>query len=340
MLHKLIATLIFAFVLYPVFAQLTTNQEERVKGVTKRFTEQLSSLAKNPTDDKAFNEIVEELFINNASRQVYDDFLNGENYTPLMNYLTKVRDQRGQMSIQFSNFRYWYMLITGRELAAVQVDKEIITTLGNVQRENIIIINPQTGKIEEIVKNLDIVRAIPFGVTQAEWERRKYQENKPNLDSLEEQTNTEVVTSEDVIDSNLEEEGLTLNFIQQPPAKIKKGNSFDINWEDVSKKNLQVSLWKGGSIVKSWDESLKSNLFTLETDDLKAGNGYTIRLTDAENDKYYVDTTTFGVKRKLPLIIPSLLVGVIAGVVYVLIPDPDDTTENGDEELPLPPNPN
>lgn len=126
MLNKLILTLIFTLTLSPIFAQLSTEQEERVKNAAQRFSETLSSLAENPTDDNTLNEILEELFINNAARQVYDDLLNGENYTPLMNYLTKVRDQKGQMRIQFSNFRYWYMLIAGRQIAAVQVDKFIL----------------------------------------------------------------------------------------------------------------------------------------------------------------------------------------------------------------------
>ena len=135
-----------------MLAQLTPTQEATVKQTAQRYTELLQRLGRDHNDSDAFEELVSQVFVSGA--RVYDDFLEGEVMDEHMVYLGKVREYRGQLQLQFSNYRYRYKRQHGMNFGIVQVTKGVQMPRFNYTVTNYLAINADNGKLTEITKSL------------------------------------------------------------------------------------------------------------------------------------------------------------------------------------------
>jgi hypothetical protein len=97
-------------------------------------------------------------------------------------------------------------------------------------------------------------------------------------------------------------------------------------------------LYKDGEKVTSFPNIANVGHYTLTIpSSVKPGKGYSFKITDTKNKDQIVNTSTFAVKRKIPLLLKAVPVVLVGGLVYWLT-----TLENPGEEESIgeAPNPN
>lgn len=120
--------------------------------------------------------------------------------------------------------------------------------------------------------------------------------------------------------------------------EFKRSSSYDINWAGGRGDNiLNFELYQGDNLVTAFDERPNTgNTLLFIPPNVKPGNNYRFKISDANNRDEVVFTNDFTVKRKFPLLVKvgaALVVGVGAAIlVDSLIPEKEFKIESA----PLP----
>jgi hypothetical protein len=113
-------------------------------------------------------------------------------------------------------------------------------------------------------------------------------------------------------------------------STIKRMKPYEMTWTGGTQQNiLNFDLYKDGEKVTSFPNIANVGHYTLTIpSSVKPGKGYSFKITDTRNKDQIVNTSTFTVKRKVPLLIKAIPVALVGGLVYWLVsqdPEPDET---------------
>lgn len=104
---------------------------------------------------------------------------------------------------------------------------------------------------------------------------------------------------------------------------IKRGVPFPVTWSGGQARNLITFDLYQGDTRTNWSKPVTnsgSSEFVI-TNDIKPGKNYRFRISDSKNKEDVVYSSTFVVKRKVPLIYKVIPIAVIGGVIYYLQTD-------------------
>lgn len=122
-------------------------------------------------------------------------------------------------------------------------------------------------------------------------------------------------------------------------SSIKRMKPYEITWTGGTQQNiLNFDLYKDGEKVTSFPNIANVGHYTLTIpSSVKPGKGYSFKITDTKNKDQIVNTSTFVVKRKVPLVLKAIPVAVVGGLLYWLFTKPQ--TPGGQESIPTAPDP-
>lgn len=99
----------------------------------------------------------------------------------------------------------------------------------------------------------------------------------------------------------------------------KRGMPFIVKWSGGTRQNiLNFELYKGGKLVYTFPNIGNNYEYkvVLPTT-VKPGKGYFFKISDSKDKDQVVLTSTFGVKRKVPLLLKAIPVVAVGGLVYL-----------------------
>jgi hypothetical protein len=130
---------------------------------------------------------------------------------------------------------------------------------------------------------------------------------------------------------------------QQPLANAvyRRGKVYTLEWQGgVEGEALQLELWQDG--VKSMDIGQFSNRKRYEWAiplALKPGKNFTVKVSSPENPANYSISDSFVIRRKIPLAVKILPLGIASGVAAVLLTRTTEPVPVVRTRLPAPPDP-
>ncbi|HZY81943.1 MAG TPA: Ser-Thr-rich GPI-anchored membrane family protein [Cyclobacteriaceae bacterium] len=101
----------------------------------------------------------------------------------------------------------------------------------------------------------------------------------------------------------------------------KRKTPFIVKWSGGTRQNiLNFQLYKGEKLVHTFPNAPNENEYKLEIPmSVRPGDGYYFRIADSKNRDQVVITPQFQIKRKYPLVLQALPVGVVGAVAFLLI---------------------
>lgn len=114
---------------------------------------------------------------------------------------------------------------------------------------------------------------------------------------------------------------------------FKRDKPYELTWTGGTQQNiLNFELYKGESKVTTFPNIANVGHYTLTMPlSVKPGKGYKFKITDSRNKDQIVYSQSFGVTRKIPLLLKGVPVALLSGGIYLLtsgskepqnIPDP------------------
>ena len=116
----------------------------------------------------------------------------------------------------------------------------------------------------------------------------------------------------------------------------KRGKPFLLTWTGGTQQNiLNFDLYKGDEKISPFSNiaNVGQTELSIPTS-VKSGKDYYFRITDSKNKDQIVNTQTFGVKRKVPLLIKAVPVALVGLTVYLLT-----NVNDGSSSITDPPSP-
>lgn len=121
---------------------------------------------------------------------------------------------------------------------------------------------------------------------------------------------------------------------------LKRGKPYNFTWTGGRGDNvLKFELYKGDTRVYTFEQrpNVGNTALVIPTD-VKPGSGYRFRVSDVRNRDEIVYSGTFGIKRKIPLLL-KLGVAFGAGAVVGIVAANSGGGEPGENLIPQPPEP-
>lgn len=122
-------------------------------------------------------------------------------------------------------------------------------------------------------------------------------------------------------------------------SSVKRMKPYEMTWTGGTQQNiLNFDLYKDGEKITSFPNIANVGHYTLVIPKtVKAGKGYSFKITDTKNKDQIVNTATFAVKPKVPLLVKAVPVAIVGGLLYWIFTRPQATEEP--ETIPTAPDP-
>lgn len=114
----------------------------------------------------------------------------------------------------------------------------------------------------------------------------------------------------------------------------KRGKGYPITWTGGTQQNiLNFDLYKGDEKIFPFSNIANVGQTTIEIpNSVKPGKGYYFKITDNKNKDQMVNSQTFTIKRKTPLLLKMLPILAVGGIATTL----GGSSENGTKDIPEP----
>ena len=173
------------------YAQLTNDQYKLISKSAKNYFSRIKTLSRDPDNVFILNELAANTFYANA--QVIDDFLKGDSLINYMVYLNKVREFEGQLLINSSDYKYYYINKSSNSLGVVEAIVDIKSTRFTRKVTRNLIIDSNNGKILEIVNNT------PKNASKIEFKPDEIKKITNNITVSENTTNSKKINTSKVV---------------------------------------------------------------------------------------------------------------------------------------------
>jgi hypothetical protein len=122
-------------------------------------------------------------------------------------------------------------------------------------------------------------------------------------------------------------------------SSFKRMKPYEITWTGGTQQNiLNFDLYKDGEKVTTFPNIANVGHYTLTLPaSVKPGKGYSFKITDTKNKDQIVNTSTFTVKRKIPLLVKAVPVGLVGAFLFWIINSEEPSPQ---QSIPVAPDPN